>query len=277
MFIKRAISAVTLVGLTIIAALTGGFVVWLLVGVFGICAAYELYKANGYLNSEEGKSTLCYVGLFMGVPMYVLSAMVDYKLSIIACSFLYLVILLAVYVFTFNKYKIADIAFMLFGFIYTIVALQFIAIIRECFDNGVYLVWLALIPPIASDTFAYCVGMLIGKHKMAPVVSPKKSIEGSVGGIIGAGLVTGIYGYFVSTKISVGGGFVFACVILGIVCGGISQVGDLAASAIKREKGIKDYGNVIPGHGGFLDRIDSIIYISPIVYVGVVLLDMFFL
>ena len=109
------------------------------------------------------------------------------------------------------------------------------------------------------------VGVLFGKHKMAPVLSPKKSVEGAVGGVVGA-ILLGII-YAAATK----GGMVEYAIICGVGAL-ISMVGDLAASAIKRNQGIKDYGKLIPGHGGILDRFDSVIFTAPIIYFLSVLL-----
>ena len=109
------------------------------------------------------------------------------------------------------------------------------------------------------DTCAYCVGMLIGKHKMAPVLSPKKSIEGAVGGVVGAALLGVAYAAVLHNDM-------IAYAIICAVGALISMVGDLAASAIKRNQGIKDYGKLIPGHGGILDRFDSVIFTAPIIY-----------
>ena len=117
-----------------------------------------------------------------------------------------------------------------------------------------------------SDTCAYCVGMLTGKtignHKAFPVLSPKKSIEGCIGGVIGSALLGMLFGHFVM-------GSDYGTILMGIICGigsVIAQCGDLAASAIKRNYNIKDYGRCIPGHGGILDRFDSIIFTAPCIY-----------
>ena len=119
---------------------------------------------------------------------------------------------------------------------------------------------------MGNDTLAYCTGMLIGKHKMSPILSPKKSIEGLIGGIVGAAILGGLYGMYLNTYIR----FSFNPVTMfPVICGlggAISVIGDLAASAIKRDSGIKDYGTLIPGHGGILDRFDSIIFIAPVIY-----------
>ena len=110
------------------------------------------------------------------------------------------------------------------------------------------------------DTCAYAVGILFGKHKMAPVLSPKKSVEGGIGGIVGAALLGAAYGLVFHLDWQ-------GCVILCAAGGAVSQIGDLAASAIKRNHDIKDYGHLIPGHGGILDRFDSVIFTAPIIYV----------
>lgn len=120
--------------------------------------------------------------------------------------------------------------------------------------------WLVVITAFGSDIFAYFTGVLIGKHKLAPVLSPKKTIEGSIGGIVGSTLLCGLFGWLVMRDIFV------HCLIIGALGGVFSQVGDLAASAIKRKLGIKDYGHLIPGHGGILDRIDSILFTAPLVF-----------
>ena len=126
--------------------------------------------------------------------------------------------------------------------------------------GGHFHVWLIFLCSWGCDTCAYCVGMLIGKHKMAPVLSPKKSVEGAVGGVAGAVLL-GIL-FAAATKGPLLEYTVERCVVGAL----ISMVGDLAASAVKRNMGIKDYGKLIPGHGGILDRFDSVIFTAPVIY-----------
>ncbi|MDR3225692.1 MAG: phosphatidate cytidylyltransferase [Clostridiales Family XIII bacterium] len=121
-------------------------------------------------------------------------------------------------------------------------------------------VWLVIFTAFATDIFAYFVGYKWGKHKLAPVLSPKKTVEGSIGGIVGSVLVCGVFGYFAMPE------FLVHCIIIGALGGVVSQAGDITASAIKRRLGLKDYGNLIPGHGGLLDRIDSILFTAPFVY-----------
>ena len=275
--VKRVLSAIVMIACLIFLIYFGGPIIWLFVAVLSCTAQWELGKALGLNTKESGKIKILIVGMVMTVVMFALCWLWDYKLAILLCTAIYLIILFAVYVFNYGKISVKDVEAFLFVYVYISVFLSFIPVIRECMEPGIYLVWIALIPSIASDTFAYFVGSAIGKHRLAPVVSPKKSIEGSVGGIIGAALCMALYGWYMSTKVSVLPGFVIVCALIGLVNGGVSQIGDLAASAIKREMGIKDYGNLIPGHGGALDRIDSILYIAPVVYLGVVILTTYFI
>ena len=126
--------------------------------------------------------------------------------------------------------------------------------------------------PIWSDTCAYCVGVLIGKHKMTPKLSPKKTVEGAIGGILGAAILFMGYTHFViNAYTGITLSLPFAAV-LGAVGALVSMIGDLAASAVKRDHEIKDYGKLIPGHGGIMDRFDSVIVAAPIVFIGISLI-----
>ena len=133
-------------------------------------------------------------------------------------------------------------------------------------EGGAWLVGLIFISSWGSDTCAYCVGMLIGKHKMAPVLSPKKSVEGGVGGVVGAALLGALYAVVIAKWNPASGHTALMYALICAVGALISMVGDLAASAIKRNKEIKDYGRLIPGHGGILDRFDSVIFTAPFIY-----------
>ena len=175
-----------------------------------------------------------------------------------------------VYVFTFPKYHANQVMSTYFSLIYAPVMLSFVFLTRQL-ENGIYLVWMIFINSWISDTCAYLVGVMIGKHKLAPVLSPKKSIEGSVGGIVGSALVGALFGYFMDVTLETQQ-LVLILPIVGGVGSVISQVGDLAASAVKRNFEIKDYGKLIPGHGGIMDRFDSVIFTAPITYFLIMIL-----
>ncbi len=151
-----------------------------------------------------------------------------------------------------------------FGMFYVVLMLSYIYQVRDM-EDGKYVVWLIFLCSWGCDTCAYLVGVMFGKHKMAPVLSPKKSVEGGIGGVAGAALLGFIYAYIFQEHIALEHPLILfpaVCAVGGL----ISQIGDLAASGIKRNHEIKDYGTLIPGHGGILDRFDSVIITAPIIY-----------
>ncbi|MCI9177980.1 MAG: phosphatidate cytidylyltransferase [Clostridia bacterium] len=175
------------------------------------------------------------------------------------------IIVLFLYVISTNlKRNIQDIAITFFGIFYIVIFLMYISVIREDLKNGAFLIWYVFFTAWGTDIFAYIVGKWIGKHHFTQI-SPNKTIEGCIGGVFGAILLTTIYTATCQFIFHIE----FNYLIMGIICfvlSLLSQIGDLAASSIKRYTGIKDFSNLIPGHGGMLDRIDSIIFIAPFAY-----------
>lgn len=161
------------------------------------------------------------------------------------------------------KYNIVDVAISMFGIIYIVGFIVFIPLIRSL-DYGKFYIWYVVFSAWGTDTFAYFVGVTLGKHKFTKI-SPKKTIEGSIGGIIGSTIVCLIYTYCINNFAGLNLNYMYI-IVMSIVLSMFSQVGDLSASSIKRYTQIKDFGNLIPGHGGLLDRIDSLIFIAPLVY-----------
>jgi phosphatidate cytidylyltransferase len=134
-------------------------------------------------------------------------------------------------------------------------------------ENGAYLVWIIFIVSWLCDTCAYFTGVFCGKHKAFPVLSPKKTWEGCTGGVLGSILISIIFAIIFNDELEPYFDIpVLSMAIIGCLCSIISMFGDLAASAIKREYGFKDYSNLIPGHGGIMDRFDSVIFVAPFVY-----------
>ena len=124
---------------------------------------------------------------------------------------------------------------------------------------GAAYLWLAFLGTWASDTFAYFVGTYLGKHKLCPLISPGKTIEGAIGGMIGSVIAIMLLGVLFKLP-------VYHCIIMGILVGIAAPLGDLVESAIKRFAGVKDSGQILPGHGGILDRFDSILFTVPAIY-----------
>ena len=161
------------------------------------------------------------------------------------------------------KTSIKDIMITFFGICYITFFLSFIALLHGI-ENGKYLIWFIIIAAWGTDTCAYFVGSKFGKHKFSKI-SPKKSIEGCVGGTLGAVIIALVYTFAINKFTSLDISYIYIALIE-FVLSILSQIGDLSASSIKRTVGIKDFGNLIPGHGGMLDRIDSIIFIAPFAY-----------
>lgn len=271
MFMTRLFSSAVLVIIALVTLLQGGYLLAAILLFISLVAYYELCRACKIC--EEGQKikaplVIGYAGIicYYGTVVFAKEAVFQ-----LLCILFVLVAYMFVYVFSFPKYQAGEIMSAFFSFVYAPVMFSFIYLTREL-PNGVYIVWMIFVGSWICDTCAYVSGMLFGKHKLAPKLSPKKSIEGSVGGILGSGLVGGLYGYFVVEKVVEGQEITWIFVIISMMGAVISQIGDLAASAIKRNHEIKDYGRLIPGHGGIMDRFDSVIFTAPMIYALAVLL-----
>ena len=268
MFKVRLLSGIVLVIAAILLIVPGGAVLGMGLCIISVIGMYELYRTIGFEKSMPAIAGYCAAVLY-----YVLTMLGGglYQVPLIYFV-IFIMVIMAIYVFTFPKYDAGQIMCVFFGLIYVAVMLSYIYLTRQL-SGGAYLVWLVFLGSWGCDTCAYCVGMLLGKHKLAPVLSPKKSIEGAVGGVVGAGLLGAIYGAVFSGRLALAiGAPVIKCALICIVGAVISQVGDLAASAIKRSHNVKDYGTLIPGHGGILDRFDSVIFVAPAIYFTIVVL-----
>ncbi|MDD3206284.1 MAG: phosphatidate cytidylyltransferase [Lachnospiraceae bacterium] len=265
MFYKRALSAVMLVVIALAVILTGGAVLAVVLYMLSLIAFFELTKAIGVHEKDKKINALETAGV-LGITIYYL-AMFFAKTETAMCFALILTFMaiMFVYVFAFPKFKSGEVMGTFFCVVYAPALLSFLYLTRNL-KHGIYVVWLIFISSWICDTCAYLVGVMIGKHKMAPKLSPKKSIEGAIGGIAGSSLVGALFGLYVERYVLTGEELVLVFAIIGAVGAMISQVGDLAASAIKRNHDIKDYGKLIPGHGGVMDRFDSVLFAAPMIY-----------
>lgn len=259
-FFIRLGSGIILIALILATIIPGGKVLFVANFLISLIGVYELYKVLGI-----EKNSLGITGYLATIAYY---ALIYFKKNewIIIVLVMFLICLLAQYVFMFPKYKTEQISNALMSMIYAGVLLSYIYLVRNT-ENGIYTVWLIFLCSWASDTCAYAVGMAIGKHKMAPVLSPKKSIEGAIGGVVGAAILGAVYASIFSDHLHMTMNPVISFAIICAVGALISMIGDLAASAIKRNHDIKDYGKLIPGHGGIMDRFDSVIFVAPIIFI----------
>ena len=275
MFVQRLISGAVLVVIMAACLIWGGDALWAFCMVAAVIGFYEMTNAIGVLEKEKKfKNELFIAGVLGVVGYYVLLActvghpfitLPDEVEASMLCVTVVMLLILVIYVLTYPKYHANQIMATSFSFLYAPVLLSYVYLTR-CLDKGIYIVWLIFVSSWICDTAAYCVGVLIGKHKMAPKLSPKKSIEGAIGGLVGAALVGCLYGWILGKMGVMEVSNFVAYPIIATAGGFISMIGDLAASAVKRNYDIKDYGHLIPGHGGILDRFDSVIFTAPIIY-----------
>jgi phosphatidate cytidylyltransferase len=259
MFRTRLLSGIILLAIALTVVSLGGnvlFAVIFIISMIGLMELYRIVKVNKAFPGMLGYATgiVFYLLLYFQLQQYQLQLFI-----------FFLMLLMFAYVFGFPKYSTEQITIVFFGLFYVSIMLSYIYQVR-IHEDGAILVWLIFIGAWGSDTCAYSVGMLLGKHKVAPKLSPKKSLEGCIGGVVGAALIGLLYALIFQKHISGFDNPLLDFAIIGAASSVISQLGDLAASAIKRNHNIKDYGTLIPGHGGILDRFDSIIFTAPIVY-----------
>lgn len=259
-FFIRTRSGILLVLLILFFLLKGGTILLAGLGVLSLIGLMELYRVM-----EIHRKVLGFAGYGLAIVYYLhLYFAPENRDQLVFLWIVMLVLILAIYVLQFPAYGSEQMMTAFFGLFYVPLMLSYIYQCR-ILDGGIYLVWLVFLCSWGCDTCAYLAGITMGRHKMAPVLSPKKSIEGAIGGVIGAILLGMLFGFVFEAHLP----FVAPMTACGVICGVgslISMIGDLAASAIKRNHQVKDYGRLIPGHGGILDRFDSVIFTAPIIY-----------
>lgn len=261
--LKERLTVGILGGIFAIALLTFGNIVHIgvAVSIIAIIGLYEIYKSLGLLKSNL---PLCIIGFLAGALILYFSLMADFGRVFRLFITAYMIILLVYMVLAHKTTSFTDIAKSMFATMYVSIFFAYLILIRK-YNNGEYLIWIPIITAWLSDTMAYTFGRLFGKHKLIPEVSPKKTVEGAVGGVLGGIIFMVIYGLICNISFNKEIDWITLS-LLGMTGAILSQFGDLAASWIKREFGIKDYGNLLPGHGGVLDRFDSVLFIAPFVY-----------
>ncbi|MBP3610576.1 MAG: phosphatidate cytidylyltransferase [Lachnospiraceae bacterium] len=258
MFKVRLLSSIVLMILMLFFVITGGNVLLVATAFLSIMAMMEFMRM-----AKIHKTPLAVPGYAVVVLLYVL-LFTGHTEWMVPLAVFFLLAVMAVYVVAFPKFRVEQLLYLFFGFFYAGLLISYIYQVRML-EGGTFSVWLIFIAAWGSDVFAYCAGKLFGKHKAFPVLSPKKTWEGCIGGVLGAAVVAVLYGLAMNQWFAQN----FSPVQFAFVCGCgavISQIGDLAASAMKRNNDIKDYGRLIPGHGGVLDRFDSVIFVAPIVF-----------
>ncbi|MGN0318926.1 MAG: phosphatidate cytidylyltransferase [Lachnospira sp.] len=264
----RIISGAALGVIVVLFVALGGYYLFALDLIISLIGIFELLRVRKL--EKTGLGAIAYIGA-VGFYLSLLTDIDNLGIFTLIIAFL---VFMSVYVFTFPKYKAEDIMWSFFSIFYVAVMLAHIYLLREM-DNGLYMVWLIFVAAWGNDTFAYFTGVFLGKHKMAPILSPKKSVEGAIGGVAGATLLGVIYGLVIDGFVSdMAVNPIIITTIAAFFASLLAIIGDLAASAIKRNYDVKDYGRLIPGHGGILDRFDSVIFTAPAVYSAIMLITL---
>lgn len=259
----RVLTSVICAPILIIILLCPSILVTLTVIAASIIGLYEYYKAVGLL-AHRG---LCAMGIVAAVIIPV-GLMLSIQETLILV-YVYVVALFLIMLIYNKRVKASDIAMLILGIIYIPYFLSYIIHIRSM-EFGRFFIWLVFIGAFSTDTCAYFAGRMFGRHKLCPDISPKKTVEGAIGGVVGAGVIFVLFGIVVNNAFA---GFLggrqfnlLLLFVLGLIAAVISEIGDLVASSIKRQYDIKDFGNILPGHGGILDRCDSIILVAPTIF-----------
>ena len=243
--------------------------------VLAICSAfavYEIFACVGYQKSVA--LSLPFYLIALGMPFFARYCK-DLNLLLkvtIGLSILLVLYSFAVALFTHGKYSVENVAMAEIGCFYALVGFDAMIVMRDYFAGGAYLLPLVFIGAWVTDTFAYFCGLLFGrggKHKLIPDVSPKKTMEGSVGGIAFCAAAVTLYGFLIAKFVPEIASMtkLWIAVLLGIFLSIVAQIGDLSMSLLKRHYGIKDFGKIFPGHGGMLDRFDSVLAVSSLLFV----------
>ncbi len=242
---------------------------WVLVCTVGILAFIAWQEFSAMLKKKQ-IFTWRSIG-FLGILGLIGCAWLGNSQEMVFLSLLFTLIILMKPVFSGRTDAVNDVAFSILGIFYIGLAFSHLLLLRFTDSSliiptffglmpmGEVYLWLAFIGTWASDTFAYFIGSFLGKHKLCPAISPGKTIEGGIGGLLGSVGVVLAIGMTLHMPIQHG-------LALGILIGVAAPAGDLVESALKRFTGVKDSGNILPGHGGVLDRFDSILFTVPVVY-----------
>ncbi len=235
----------------------------ILISILGISEYNNAFKEKGY----HPISWIGYVGCF---SILLMGGIIPEELKMVISRLVLAFILIVAFIYIMfmkEKHSIIDITITLFSLLYIPFMFSFVKLLM-LMEHGRAWVLFAILGASMSDTFAYEIGSRFGKRKLCEKISPKKTVEGAIAGIIGVVISYVILALILNRFFDMNINLIFITV-MGILTSIIGQFGDLSASVIKRYCGIKDFGTIMPGHGGILDRLDSLLFTAPMVYIFV--------
>lgn len=259
---QRILTASVILPIFILIMLTNSYpVLFSFIGALSLLGVKEYYKSFNNLDSSFN-----FIGL-LGTVIFIFFVSPNLNSRFIPFSITFSFFVLAISIFRYNENSITNAAITILGILYVPFLLFFVLSVYSIDKWGCLLTWFIFLISWCTDSFACIIGSIIGKRKITPVLSPKKSLEGFVGGTLSTTIICSIIGYLLvflgyinSNK------FIIFCFIIGLFGSIMAQIGDLVASAIKRRNNIKDFGTIFPGHGGILDRFDSVLFVAPTIY-----------
>ena len=247
----------------------GGFWLMGLTAIITFIAIKEFY--SGFENMDvhpNFKIGYAAVGILYAMNAY-MYYMGDFNNIFLLCWLVAVIMASSLYMFDIEKIRPVDSMATAQGLIYVAFFAFHLVLVDELTNFSMFK-WLIILTAFGSDIFAYFTGVFLGRHKLCPVLSPKKTIEGAIGGIVGSVALCALFGYIFLKP------YFVHCIVIGLIGSPISMLGDLTASAYKRKMGIKDYGDLIPGHGGVMDRCDSVLFTAPFVYYYIMIVMQYF-
>lgn len=265
MHLKRWITGIVALPIIYLLVSAGGTIFALLIAAVSVVTLWEYYRAVFKPDSDGPVRLMPLLGLCLSpvIVWTVYRGGMGYTPLIIAVD-LILVAGLTLPVFKTDPQAPHLVAKQVLGLVYISLFLSFLILIRSAENGAGWIFWLLCIVA-AGDTGAFYSGTYLGRHKLCPWVSPKKTIEGSIGGLIANIIVALVFKMILLPSLAV-----LPCIAFALVVGIAGQVGDLFASEFKRSAGIKDSGTLLPGHGGFLDRLDALLFASPLAYLLII-------
>lgn len=263
--LKRRIlsGAIFLIVLILIGVFDSPFVDTCVITFLSMMGIYEYNKAFKIAKFKP----ISWVGYLGCLTIFLMGGIIpdQDKMYITKIALPAFIIIIFMYMILTNlKRTIVDVAITVFSLLYIPFMFSFVKLILMM-DHGRFLIIYVFMAAFASDTFAYFIGSKFGKNKLCPEISPKKTIEGSIGGILGVILCFTIITYIGNEYFNMNLNIIYM-LFAGVIAGIAGQFGDLSASAIKRYCNVKDFGNIMPGHGGILDRFDSMLFVAPVMY-----------
>jgi len=268
--LKRVITGLITAPLAVLFIWLGGIFMQVAVTLVILTGMYELYSAFSKKWMTIHFEGYAFALIYMAFIQTLFSQLFFEGNGFMFLTMVFILAVLVALVLMHKKTDVRDCVITVFGFFYVCVLLSTTFLLRGIDELGIFLIWLVFISAWGADTGAYFTGVMFGKHKLT-VLSPKKTVEGAIGGIVTATIISALFGLALSRFSSLEMPLVLPLALIGAGGAVLSIFGDLAASAIKRGTGIKDYGNIFPGHGGILDRFDSVIFTAPSVYLLTVL------